>query len=92
MDGASNNKGFGIGIVFTTPKRSIIEQSFTLGFPATNNEAEYETVIAGLWMATMLGVSGLEVRCDSLLVVSQVNEEYAAKNEQWLCTYNSSST
>ena len=40
--------GAGIDIVLTTPKESIIEQSFTLGFPASNNEAEYEAVLAEL--------------------------------------------
>jgi len=68
---ASNNKGSGIGIVFITPEGFIIEQSFTLSFPATNNETEYEAVIIGLKMTSTLGVIGLEVHCDSLLVVSQ---------------------
>jgi len=44
-----------------TPKGSMIEQSFTLDFLATNNEAEYEAVIACLKMATTLGITGLEV-------------------------------
>jgi len=48
----------GIGIVLTTPEGSIIEQSFTLGFPASNNEAEYEAVLAGLRAAITLGVHG----------------------------------
>jgi len=51
VDGASNNKGAGIGFVLVTPEGSIIEQSYTLGFPATNNEAEYEAVVASLRMA-----------------------------------------
>ena len=32
MDRASNGKGFGVGIVLTTPEGSIIEQSFSLMF------------------------------------------------------------
>ena len=32
VDGASNSKGAGIGIVLTTLERSIVEQSFTLDF------------------------------------------------------------
>jgi len=63
VDGASNNKGFGIEIIFTAPEGSIIEQSFTLGFPATNNEIEYEVVIVGLKMALTLGVNKLKVHC-----------------------------
>ena len=53
VDGASNNKGSKIKIILTTPEGTIIEQSYTLGFPATNNEAKYEAVIAGLRMAAM---------------------------------------
>ena len=64
VDRASNNKGFRIGIILTTPKGSIIEQSFPFGFLATNNEAEYEAVIAGLKITATLGVTGLEVCFD----------------------------
>ena len=81
MDVASNNKGSRIGIVLTTLKESIIEQSFTLGFPTTNNKVEYEVVIADLKMATILGVTGLEICCDSLLLLSQVKREYTVKDE-----------
>jgi len=82
VDGASNSKGAGVGVVITTPDESIIEQSYTLGFRATNNEAEYEAVIAGLKMATTLGVAEFEVRCDSLLIACQINGEYAAKDDR----------
>ena len=61
VDGASNSKGAGIGIVLTAPEGSIIEQSFTFDFPASNNEAEYEAMLAGLRIAITLGVAGLEV-------------------------------
>ena len=48
MDRALNNKGSDIGIVLIMPEGSITEQFFTLKFLASNNEAEYETVLAGL--------------------------------------------
>jgi len=76
IDGASKSKGAGIRIILTTPKESIIEQSFTLGFPASNNEAEYEVVITGLQTVIILRVSGVKVRSDSSLVVNQVSSEY----------------
>ena len=53
--------GAGIGIVLTTPEGSIIEQSFTLGFPASNNEAEYKVALTGLRAAITLRVTGLKV-------------------------------
>jgi len=80
MDGASNSMRADIRVVLTTPKGSIIEQSFTLGFPASINEAEYEAVLAGLRITTTLGVTGLEVRFDSSLVVNQVSGEYIARD------------
>ena len=41
-------RGAGTEIDLTILEGSIIEQSFTLGFPASNNEAEYKAVIAEL--------------------------------------------
>jgi len=61
-------------------KRIHYRASFTLGFPASNNEAKYEAVLVGLQMAITLGVTGLEVHCDSLSVVNQVSGEYIARD------------
>ena len=65
IDGASNSKEVGIRVILTTPEGSIIGQSFTLGFPASNNKAENKAVLAGLRTAITLGVTGLEVCSDS---------------------------
>lgn len=56
VDGASNSKGFGFGVVLMTPDETIIEQSYSLGFVATNNEADYKAFIVGMKMAEILGV------------------------------------
>jgi len=82
VDGALNSKGTRVRVVLITPYGSIIEQSYTLRFRATNNKAEYKEVIAGLEMATTFGVAVLEVQCDSLLIVSQINKEYT-KTFEW---------
>ena len=66
MDGASNNKDTDIDFILATQEGSIIEQSYTLGFSATNIN-KYEDVITSLKLAATLGVMGLEVYCDSLL-------------------------
>ena len=42
VDGASNQKGSGVGLVLTSSEKVIIEKSLRLDFPAMNNEAEYE--------------------------------------------------
>ena len=50
VDGASNQKGLGIGLVLISPKKVIIEKSLRLDFSATNNEAEYEALLIGIAM------------------------------------------
>ena len=47
---------------------------------ATNNVAEYRALIAGLEGAELLGVTELDVRSDSELMVKQMRGEYRVKN------------
>uniref|UniRef100_A0A2N9I550 Uncharacterized protein n=1 Tax=Fagus sylvatica TaxID=28930 RepID=A0A2N9I550_FAGSY len=82
VDGASNAKGLGTGVVIITPDETVIEQSIRLDFKTSNNEAEYEAVLAGLKSAKTLGARRLIVYCDSLLVASQINGEYMARDER----------
>ncbi|GJV13622.1 reverse transcriptase domain-containing protein [Tanacetum coccineum] len=44
---------------------------FTDGFEATNNEAEYEALIAGLRIAEQIGIKNLQANVDSRLVANQ---------------------
>ena len=57
-----------------------------LGFPTTNNEAEYEALIAGLDLAKAAGAANMVMYCDSQVVTSQVNGDYECKNE-WMKKY-----
>ena len=52
--------------------------------PATNSVAEYMTVIELLWDALSHGITRLEVRLDSQLVVSQLNGAYQVRNHTLL--------
>lgn len=61
-----------------TPDGTIMEQALTLGFKASNNEAEYEALLARLRLAAELRVRKLSVYCDSLLIANQLLGEYAA--------------
>lgn len=47
---------------------------------ATNNVAEYSALVAGLERAAEAGVTDLEVRSDSELLVKQMRGEYRVKN------------
>ncbi|XP_028108999.1 uncharacterized protein LOC114307792 [Camellia sinensis] len=82
VDGASNRHGAGLGIMLNSPDRLIIEQAITLGFPASDNEAEYEALLAGLRSALRMKATTLMVFSDSKLVVNQVSGEYEAKDER----------
>ena len=54
VDGASNAQGSGAGLILTSPEGIDIEYSLRFGFRTSNNEAEYEAVIAGLNLAHSL--------------------------------------
>ena len=47
---------------------------------ATNNQAEYRALIAGLKEALRLGARAVDIRLDSELVVRQVSGRYRVKN------------
>jgi hypothetical protein len=82
VDGASNSKGSGAGIVLVSPEGLILEQVVRLTFSASNNEAEYEALMIGLKTADRLGANHLKVFCDSQLVANQISGEYQARDER----------
>ncbi|KAM2982021.1 hypothetical protein FF2_013275 [Malus domestica] len=48
IDGSSNYKGSRAGLVLITLEGPMLEKAITLGFKASNNEAEYEDLLASL--------------------------------------------
>ncbi|KAM2783381.1 hypothetical protein COP1_012867 [Malus domestica] len=56
VDGSSNQQGCGAGLIFTTPDKVAMKYAIRFKFKASNNEAEYEALIAGLCLAKELGV------------------------------------
>ncbi|CAL9024352.1 unnamed protein product [Prunus brigantina] len=81
MDGSSSRKGSGTGLVLKTPDDTMIEYAIRFQFRASNNEAEYEALLAGLRLAHSTGAERLMICSDSQLVVNQVITEFAAKDE-----------
>ena len=53
-----------------------------LDFPTTNNEAEYEALVAGLDLAKAVGAENMIIHCDSQVITSQVNGDYECRNER----------
>ena len=51
VDGASRKTGAGIGLQLKSPTGEKIEQAIRLGFNASNNELEYEAILAGIELA-----------------------------------------
>ena len=82
VDGAANAQGSGAGLILTSPEGIDIEYALIFGFQTSNNEAEYEAVIAGLNLAHSMEVDELEVCSDSQLVVKQIEDTYEAKGEK----------
>ena len=82
VDGASNAMGAGAGIVIITPKGIRLEHSFKLGFKASNNEAEYEALLAGLRVVLHLGAKDVEIYSDSRLVVYQILGSFEARDSR----------
>ncbi|CAL8117997.1 unnamed protein product [Prunus armeniaca] len=84
VDGASNQKGAGAGVVIITPDGTLLEQAITLGFPALNNEAEYEALLAGMRLAKDLAIMKLAIYSDSQLIANQASGEYMAKHPRMI--------
>ncbi|XP_013594447.1 PREDICTED: uncharacterized protein LOC106302494 [Brassica oleracea var. oleracea] len=82
VDGSSTNKGSGAGVQLQSPTGKLIRQSFSFGFVASNNEAEYESLIAVLRLAKAVKAKRISAYCDSQLVVSQFLGEYDVRNER----------
>ena len=59
-----------------------MEQTIRLNFSASNNETEYEVMLAELDLALMLVVAKFKVLSDSQLIVRQIQQEYEAKVER----------
>ena len=82
MDGASSAMGASVGIVIITPEGIRLEHSFRFGFKASNNEAEYEALIARLKTALDFGARDMKVYSDSRLVVNQVQGRFEARDSR----------
>ncbi|GFY90817.1 hypothetical protein Acr_07g0010140 [Actinidia rufa] len=67
-------------LVLQTPSGEQKKYTICIGFKATNNEAEYEALLARPRVATELGVESLDVFSDSQLVEYQVQGNYLAKD------------
>ncbi|XP_065637810.1 uncharacterized protein LOC136071000 [Quercus suber] len=82
VDGSSNRQASGAGVVLQSPEGDTVECMVHLEFPTTNNEAEYEALIAGLDLVKAAGAEKVIVYCDSQVIVNQISGEYECKGER----------
>ncbi|GJY33238.1 reverse transcriptase domain-containing protein, partial [Tanacetum coccineum] len=78
-DGSSYIDGSGARLILTNPEGVEFTYAMRFRFEATNNEAKYEALIAGLRIAEHKGIKNLQANVDSCLVANQVNGSYVAK-------------
>nr|GEW21915.1 reverse transcriptase domain-containing protein [Tanacetum cinerariifolium] len=70
-NGSSYTDGSGAGLILTNLEGVEFTYALRFWFDATNNEAEYEALIAGLRIAKQMGVKNLQANVDSRLVANQ---------------------
>nr|XP_025638546.1 uncharacterized protein LOC112733717 [Arachis hypogaea] len=80
VDGSSNVTSGGAGVILESQNGVVIEQSVRYDFPVSNNQAEYEALLAGLTLASEVGAKVLEINTDSQVVSSQINGDYQTRD------------
>lgn len=82
VDRSSTRRYSGAGVILEGPNRENCEAAIQLKFITTNNEAEYEAIIASINMAREMGVKNLEVKSDSQMVIEHIKGEYEARGDK----------
>ena len=80
--GSSTQQGGGAGIVITSPENDVLEYGVQLKFSITNNEVEYEALLADLRIVRALGAEKIVLKSDSQLVIGQVRGDFEAKEKR----------
>nr|GEW76504.1 reverse transcriptase domain-containing protein [Tanacetum cinerariifolium] len=83
-DGLSYVDGSGARLILTNQDGVEFTYALRFQFATSNNEAEYEALIAGLRIATQMGVKNIQANFDSKLVANQVLGAYMAKEDNMI--------
>ena len=78
----ANESGSRAGRMLISPENHHISSALRFTFRASNNEAEYEALLAGLRLAKKLQVDSFLIFSDSKLVVSQISGEFQARDDR----------
>ena len=82
MDDSSRQTGARVGMQLKAPTGEKIEQAIRLDFPVSNNETEYEAILAGVNLAKSVSLKKLVIHSDSQLVAGQVNGEDETRHQR----------
>lgn len=69
-DGDSNKEGSGAGLILTSLTGEELTYALRFDFHTSNNEAEYEALLAGLRLAVTMGEERIIALIDSCLVAN----------------------
>ncbi|GKA96283.1 reverse transcriptase domain-containing protein [Tanacetum coccineum] len=78
-DGASSSDSSSAGLMLIDPEGKEYTYALRFNFKTTNNEAEYEALLAGLRITQEMEIVNLAIFVDSQLLVNQIKGIYAAK-------------
>nr|GEV30414.1 hypothetical protein [Tanacetum cinerariifolium] len=81
-DGASNDHGSGACLILIDPEGAEYSNALRLNFTNSNNDAEYEALLASLRITAKIKVEKMHSFVDSKLVASQVEGSYEARDEK----------
>ena len=84
VDGASRQMRAGVGLQLKAPTGERIEHVIRLDFPVSNNENEYEAILAEIDLAASISSLKIIIRSDSQLVLGQVNREYETRDQHMI--------
>ena len=64
IDGSSNVNRSGADVILECPTREKVNYTLRLELPASNNEAEYEALLVGLYLAKKMRVEQIRIYND----------------------------
>jgi ribonuclease HI len=82
FNGSVMKTGAGAGLLFISPLGEHMRYAVRLHFPASNNMAEYETLLCGLRITIETDIKRLDVREDSQLMIDQVMKNASCHDDK----------